>query len=82
MVVATGYVPGLSGIDPNGTDDITSIVAAASKNGYSPTTTDVLRQCRALHRKAIRAINDILQKASPNPQGTTAPTSQRFTRSG
>jgi hypothetical protein len=66
--------------DPNGTDDITSVVGAASENNYSPSTTDVLRQCRALHRKAIRAINSILQKASPNPQGTTAPTSQRFSR--
>jgi hypothetical protein len=75
-----GYVPGLSGTDPNGTDDITSVVGAASENGYTPSTTDVLRQCRALHRKAIRAINSILQKAIPNANGSTAPTSQRFSR--
>ena len=75
-----GYVPGLSGTDPNGTDDITSIVGAASENGYDPSTVEVLRQCRALHRKAIRSINAILQKASPNPQGSTPPTDQRFNR--
>jgi hypothetical protein len=76
-----GWVSG-TGVDPNGTDDITSIVGAASENNYSPSTTDVLRQCRALHRKAIRAINDILQKASPNAQGSTPPTSQKFGRRG
>ena len=30
--------------DPNGTDDITSIVGAASENGYPQSTTDVLRR--------------------------------------
>jgi hypothetical protein len=76
-----GWLPreGTSG-DPNGTDDITSIVGAASENGYDQATVDVLRQCRALHRKAIRSINSILQKASPNPERTTVPTSQRFSR--
>jgi hypothetical protein len=75
-----GWVSGQSGTDPNGTDDITSIVGAASENGYDQATVEVLRQCTALHRKAIKAINAVLQKAKPNPQGTTPPTDQRFGR--
>lgn len=75
-----GYVPGLSGTDPNDDGrDITDVPDAASQNGYDQATEDVLRQVRGLHRKAIRAIDDLLvQKARPNPQGSTPPNNQRF----
>ena len=49
------YVPGLSGVDPDsiGQDD----------------PLGVLRQVRGLHRKAIKVINDFIQKAKANRDG-------------
>jgi|HubBroStandDraft_6_1064221.scaffolds.fasta_scaffold822812_1 hypothetical protein len=40
----------------------------------------VLRQVRSLHRKAVSLISDAINKAKANRDGTTPPTSQKFSR--
>jgi hypothetical protein len=57
------WVPGLSGTDPND----------AGNTIVDPTddTLDSLRRARAIHRKAIRAINEYLVQATVNRQGST-----------
>jgi transcriptional regulator with XRE-family HTH domain len=66
------WVPGLSGTDPN--DSGNTIVDPTDD------TLDTLRRVRAIHRKAIRAINDFINQAKINRQGTTPPTAQKFSR--
>jgi hypothetical protein len=73
-----GYVPGQSGVDPDGTGDITEVPDAASQNGYDQATEDLLRQVRGYHRKAASLISDFIIKAKANRDGTTPPTAQKF----
>jgi hypothetical protein len=72
-----GWVSGRTD-DPDNTEDITQISDAASNNGYDEATTAILKKVRSLHRQAIRTINDALNKAKPNPNGTTESNGQRF----
>lgn len=74
-----GWVSRESGTaDPDGTEDITHISDAASNNGCDEATTAILKKVRSLHRICIQTINDALNKAKPNPTGTTPPNNQRF----
>ncbi len=70
------WVPGLSGRDPN----------ESGGNIDDPTddTLDTLRYARAIHRKAISAINDFINQAKINRQGSTPvpPDPQKFGRRG
>lgn len=67
-----GWVPGLSGTDPN--DAGNSIVEP------SDDVLDTLRRARAIHRKAAQAISDFIDKAKANRDRTTPPTAQKFSR--
>ena len=68
---------GATADDPNNAGgDITTTPDADTH--YDQATADLLRQVRGLHRSAIKAINAYLNKARPNPNGTTDPTGQRF----
>ena len=64
-----GWVSGQSGIDPNGTGGIDDVPDADTH--YDQATIDLLRQVRGYHRKSIRAINDYIQKAKANRDGST-----------
>jgi transcriptional regulator with XRE-family HTH domain len=69
------WVPGLSGRDPSDSVGIAD-----------PTddTLDTLRYARAIHRKAISAINDFINQAKINRQGSTPvpDNAQKFGRRG
>jgi transcriptional regulator with XRE-family HTH domain len=69
-----GWVPGLSGRDPN--DDGDSI------DDPDEDSLDALQRARAIHVKAINAIDKyIAVKAQVNRDGTTPPNNQRFSTS-
>jgi transcriptional regulator with XRE-family HTH domain len=76
------YVPGLSGTDPNdGAGE--RITVAPSPHDQDQCLTDTLQtlnNLRGLHAKAISAIDAYIAQAKVNRQGSTAPTSQRFSR--
>jgi transcriptional regulator with XRE-family HTH domain len=67
------WIPGLSGRDPN---------ESASIDDPTDDTLDTLRYARAIHRKAISAINDFINQAKINRHGSTSvPTDgQKFSR--
>jgi hypothetical protein len=71
-----GWVPGLSGTDPN--DQGNTIVDP------SDDLLDSLRRSRAIHRKAIKVINDFILQAKINKQGSTpvATDAQKFSCRG
>jgi hypothetical protein len=56
------WVPGVSGRDPSDSVGIA---------GPTDDTLDTLRYARAIHRKAIPAINDFINQAKINRQGST-----------
>jgi hypothetical protein len=58
------WVPGLSGEDP-------STSAGNTIDDPTDDTLDTLRRARALHKKAIRAINDYILAAKVNRDGST-----------
>lgn len=58
------WVPGLSGEDPSNS-------AGNTIDDPTDDTLDTLRRARAIHRKAIRAINDFINQAKINRQGST-----------
>ena len=76
-----GWVPGLSGTDPNDSSDDITTVRSTGSQGDDPESDDLTRtlaQVQALHRQAIQIITDYetRQKAKPNPNGSTGPTRQ------
>jgi hypothetical protein len=70
------WVPGLSGKDPNELGN--------SIDDPTNDTLDTLRYARAIHRKAISAINDYINQAKVNRLGSTPvpADSQKFGRRG
>lgn len=76
-----GFVPGLSGMDPNDSgDDITTVRSTGSKGddpGYDDLTR-TLATVQGLHRQAISTIEDYeaRQRARVNANGNTGPARQ------
>lgn len=72
------WVPGQSGDDPNGTDDVTGVRTALdlpNADDYQQETIDFLKDQKNIHRSAIKAIDDYLagiQKGKVN-SGPTSP---------
>jgi hypothetical protein len=77
------WVPGLSGIDPDGSTDITDTPSDGAATGpvWDQDLIDTLRATRGFHRKAVRAINDYINRAKVNA-GIATPTgvAQKFSR--
>ena len=73
------WVPGLSGQDPNGTDDITGVRTARdldNSDDYQARITAFLKDQQSLYRQAIAHIDNYLanfQKAKVNKSGNTEP---------
>lgn len=71
------WVPGQSGDDPNGTDDITGVKTARdlpNADDYQQETIDFLKDQQNIHRSAIAEIQkylDGIQKAEVNRAGAT-----------
>jgi hypothetical protein len=75
------WVPGLSGTDPNDSTGIDNTPSADTTGPvWDQDLIDNLRETRGYHRKAIRAINDFINRAKANRDGTTPPTAQKFGR--
>jgi hypothetical protein len=68
-VNSAAWVPGLSGIDPKDSSTI--------DDSFDPTS-DTLRALRGLYRQMLDALDAGIAKAKPNPNGGTAPNSQKF----
>jgi transcriptional regulator with XRE-family HTH domain len=76
------WVPGLSGLDPNGTtgiDDTPEADVLPEHDHYLDQTLDTLRSLKKIYRAGIGVINDFIQNAKVN-QGSTPPTAQKFSR--
>jgi transcriptional regulator with XRE-family HTH domain len=67
-----GWLPGR---DPDPSD------AGNSIDDPDDDSLDALRRARAIHVKAIGAVDKYLAKARPNPNGTTPPSGQTFSTS-
>jgi hypothetical protein len=69
-----GWKPGLGG-DPNDTTDITN-----TPDVRREAVENLLAVLAALDELTRQAVVGSIQKAYPNPNGTTAPNGQRFSR--
>jgi hypothetical protein len=83
MRLDNGWVPGLSGDDPNDSTDITNTPSNGAATGpiWDQDLIDVLRESRGYHRLAVKSINAYIAKAKANA-GITTPSgvSQKFSR--
>jgi hypothetical protein len=76
------WVPGLSGVDPNGSGSIEDTPDADTSGPvWDQDLIDNLRETRGIHRQAIKAINQYINKAKVNV-GIVTPTGvqQKFSR--
>jgi hypothetical protein len=76
------WVPGLSGVDPDGSTDITNTTDADTAGPvWDQDLIDVLRNARGYHRLAVKSINSYIAKAKANA-GITVPSgvTQKFGR--
>ena len=81
----SGWYPGTGGIgagqDPNDGRTIDDVPNADTQSGnWDQALIDTLREARGYHRKIVRSINDFINRAKANRDGSTPPTAQKFGR--
>jgi hypothetical protein len=81
----SGWYPGTgnsgAGVDPNdATGNGIDNAPDADTTGpvWDQDLIDTLREARGYHRKIVRTLNDFINRAKANRDGTTPPTAQKF----